>query len=510
MRTHKIGPLDRGSIASIYWLALPFLYALGAWLALAVGPSESKTFLLVYTLVSSILLWPGYLYLRRCKAPPMPALWGAWIAFAATVLTPSLLQTDQLRYVWDGMMLGRGDNPFALSPSEALAREQTFEPPGVVRSPAGLEVPNTWAKLINHPELPTVYPPLAQVFFAFSSWLNPFFSLRPVNALFDDWISTFATLNWWPWELGWRLVLGAALGALVVIQRHHRWDLVLFHPLVFLTGFANVHVDGLMLPFLALSLAPLGRPSVPHKDTKQLRFSQMLPPGLLLGLSMLIRWTPLVLLPAFWNTWRRRGGWSHAALALAGTASTVAAGLALFLPGSQGRLFASSATYAEHWYFFGFGHRILADLLGALGFSGNAIQTSKLVLLATWLVLAGWVAWYAQQKRWSVLLTTQVLLVSFLIVLPTLHPWYFLPLLVLGHRHMKILVTPWLWPMLAALSYTFYFENKDPLTIRMVVYSVVTLALVRDARVIFRKRRRPLTTPPCAPVQHAPQSLDHA
>ena len=466
---------------------VPLLYAAGGWLAQAAGPAQSKSCLLTYILISNAVLWPWYLWLRALPCPPLQSRWGALIACASVILSPSLMQTDQLRYIWDGINLGRGHNPYALSPAEGLAMEHSLNTPHAVRSPAGLDIPDHWARAINHPQLPTVYSPVAQLFFGLSAWLNPFFSIERINTLFPQWMRLFPTLIWWPWELGLRLVVGCALAALVLILRNHRWDLVALHPLIFLTGSANLHVDALLLPFLALCFFAMPREPGHSPGLPKPAFGAIFPgAALLLGITTLVRWTPLLMLPAFFVTWRRRQGLQHAFLSLAVWASTLACGFALFMPGSRGRLFESSVTYVEQWYFFGFVHRILADAFEALGLFAGPIQAAKAVLGALWLAFAAWLAVQSSRGRFSLSLTSLILLCSFLAVVPTLHPWYLLPLLVVGHRYMTVLWTPWLWPMLAPMSYAYYFDNADPTALRLAVYAIVTLGFVRDSLRIFR------------------------
>ncbi len=64
---------------------------------------------------------------------------------------------DMYRYIWEGKILGLGFNPFQLSPdSPALAHFRD----------------SNWA-LINHPNLPTLYPPVAEAIFALLARIHP-------------------------------------------------------------------------------------------------------------------------------------------------------------------------------------------------------------------------------------------------------------------------------------------------------------------------------------------------
>lgn len=76
------------------------------------------------------------------------------VAFAATagvtlVLAPSVLSDDLYRYLWDGRVLRAGLDPYALAPAD----------------PALAALRDGWWPRINHPRIPTIYPPLAQALF---------------------------------------------------------------------------------------------------------------------------------------------------------------------------------------------------------------------------------------------------------------------------------------------------------------------------------------------------------
>lgn len=77
----------------------------------------------------------------------------ALLARLVLVFVEPVLSDDIFRYVWDGRVAHAGINPYVHAPaSEALAH---------LRDAA------LWPK-INHPEVPTIYPPVAQMLF----WLN--------------------------------------------------------------------------------------------------------------------------------------------------------------------------------------------------------------------------------------------------------------------------------------------------------------------------------------------------
>lgn len=109
------------------------------------------------------------------------------LAFAVVfrlVLVPSppLLETDPNRYLWDGATLSHGVDPYRHSPLEVLQyRLGIFRPddPRDDRELALLAKLSTEPALagafhgINHPVVPTLYPPMAQVLFALASRAAP-------------------------------------------------------------------------------------------------------------------------------------------------------------------------------------------------------------------------------------------------------------------------------------------------------------------------------------------------
>lgn len=81
----------------------------------------------------------------------------ACVVRVAMVVSEPLLSDDVYRYVWDGRVALHGINPFRYAPDhEALS---------VLRDDY------VWP-LINHKEVPTIYPPVAQGVFELNAWLG--------------------------------------------------------------------------------------------------------------------------------------------------------------------------------------------------------------------------------------------------------------------------------------------------------------------------------------------------
>jgi glycosyl transferase family 87 len=220
----------------------------------------------------------------------------AVVAVAAVCQVPGLFRapitsTDAYRYVWDGRVQLSGSSPYSHVPlADELARLRdpvlfpglsptdrsgVTGPPRVPRDPAAIAAvsaddPRT---RINRPRVPTIYPPVAQAYFAAVALVTPWsagtFGLQVAAA-----------------------ALAVALTALLASQlkrskRDPRWALLWgWSPIVVLEAGSAAHIDVLaaLLIAAAVALAARRRPVVA---------------GILLGAAAATKLLPLLLLPAF-------------------------------------------------------------------------------------------------------------------------------------------------------------------------------------------------------------------
>ncbi|HKQ08896.1 MAG TPA: glycosyltransferase family 87 protein [Blastocatellia bacterium] len=197
-----------------------------------------------------------------------------WLTFAVIIifaiglratLVPQrpYLSTDAYRYAWDGHVQAHGMNPYRFAP-EAPPLEPLRDPeryPNVTRI-----YPN-----INRPNLPTPYPPGAQLVYLLVSWLQPLrVTAFKAAAMAFDVITILALM----WALG-RARLDPA-----------RAILFAWHPLPIWEGAHSGHIEAAFIMLLALALvAWTGRR---HWLT-----------GALLGLATAVKYYPALVLPAF-------------------------------------------------------------------------------------------------------------------------------------------------------------------------------------------------------------------
>lgn len=205
--------LAGGLIAAglIYALLFPLI----KW---TVRANSSKS----YKLVGLVLL-TGF-GLRLMMLPAVPAL-----------------EDDFYRYLWDGGVTAAGHNPYAFAP----ARVRTDKVPPAVQQLArqgGLIL-----ERVNHPELKTIYPPVAQAAFVVAHWIEPW-SLRAWR---------FVCLAGECASLVFLLLLLGAVG------RSRLWvALYWLNPLVIEELMNSAHMEAIVLPFVlaALLLLVRGRP----------------------------------------------------------------------------------------------------------------------------------------------------------------------------------------------------------------------------------------------------------
>ena len=210
---------------------------------------------------------------------------------------PPGLDDDVHRYVWDGRVQRLGYNPFLLVPSD----------PAV----AGLHTPET--RTLNNPEVPSPYPPGAQLLFRAVTAIHESLLALKVAFVICDLAIVFVLLD--------------------ILRRTGRgthWVLAYaWHPLLATEVAGSGHVDIVGVLLLLVSAAALLR-----------RWRAVA--AVAFALAVAVKLLPIVLLPIYWKRIRIRDG------ALA----AVVFGL-LYIPFlEQGRIpFGSLGTYVQRFRF---------------------------------------------------------------------------------------------------------------------------------------------------------------
>ncbi|MCZ6633180.1 MAG: hypothetical protein O7G87_07225 [bacterium] len=317
----------------------------------------------------------------RCIHLPLWLIVLFGLVFRATLMPmPPSLSDDHFRYVWDGRVQAAGLNPYVHAPdSEVLAhlREEAIYPH------------------INHAELPTIYPPLAQLAFRAGYWISP--SIWGIKALL----------------LGFDLLTAWFLVGLIRMYDQHKEQVLIYlwNPLLVLEVAGNSHVDMLGVSFMVFGLVYLSMNGFGRAAGA-------------FALSFLSKYFVICLVPVFWRWICSRGhDDSHLGRALSlfrvkkawpmGVFfGLVGLGYWLYLDAGD-RVIGSLGVYAKDWEF----NAPVFDGLRKLTGSGEAARLVILGIFGTAVV--------GLTLSWLPPIRAGYLLVGLFVLLsPTLHPWY--------------------------------------------------------------------------------------
>lgn len=299
------------------------------------------------------------------------AFWLRLLAFAI----PVGFSDDLFRYIWEGWVGLHGINPLQVPPASP--------------SLDGLSIPVR--ALVNHPELSSVYPPLAQLGFQLLAWLDPSVGCFRSAAFLIE------------------LALLGCLSYHVVSRQLPRHGLYFYalHPLPMVELIASAHVDGaaLLLTVMALTLGHASRP-------------RALAGACLLLAAGMVKVLPWVLLPSLLIKSGRSFGWRF--VLLQGTSLLLlTGGLCLPFLSDPTAVLSGLSTYATHWEFNPSLFRLLR--------LGMEPETAR---RAVQLLFVAGVLWESRPGVPLEQLARRAFL-SFFLLSPTAHPWYFVWTLVL-------------------------------------------------------------------------------
>ncbi len=328
------------------------LYALAAWWVLR-HPQGSTRLILLMALIFRLTLF----------------------------FSPPTLSDDIYRYVWDGRVQLAGINPYLHAPD------------AVELSP----LRNALHAQINHPEIPTIYPPLAQLFFLLIASVN-----ESVEAI----------------KLG-LIACDIALCLLLVLLLKKRGQdprRALFYawhplPLVEIAGSGHIDVLGTLLLMLCLYGVSTARKNLA---------------SIALAAAFLAKLVPILLLPALWKQFalsqeNSLRNWLSPAGRLP-LLYFLAFCLVGYLPFAEmgTDIFAGLGTYLRHWHF--------NDLAYSMLRAGLQIWDPDAALHARWLCMSLLFAIviYALKYQADPLRAAFWLMGAYTLLSPTLHPWYLL------------------------------------------------------------------------------------
>lgn len=309
---------------------------------------------------------------RRPSAMALSIIFGAAIVFRLTLLPlGAASSSDVFRYRWEGLVQAEGFNPYTTPPSDPALAVMAQEHSDV-------------HSRVNHPSVPTIYPPVAQFLFWFNAVVfgGTLLGWKMILLVFD----MLLALAGWKLLRAWRLPI---------------WSLcfVLWCPLLVLETYEGGHLDliGVSLIVLALLAKERSRPVLC---------------GIALGLALNVKYPwpvlTLILLVARPGDLRR----SVTTLMTAGVVAAIC--WIPYLPGLSTAI-STLRMFSQYWRFNGTLFDLLRMLPGPAWLAPTLVATT-LVSLAILL-----------SRRPSHPLWTDVWLAfgAALLLMPVAFPWYF-------------------------------------------------------------------------------------
>jgi uncharacterized membrane protein len=291
---------------------------------------------------------------------------GFGLLFRLTLIPHGVIGSDDIyRYLWDGKVAAAGINPFAYAPTDPhLSHLATAELPSKV----------------NHPEMRSVYPALAQLLFltAHALFGDSVWGMKLLLTVMDCLTMFFV----------WRFVRDREDPVTPVLL--YAWC-----PLPVLYFALDGHIDALGIPFLILGLYFLST-------------QRSVRGALAIGLSALAKLIPLLVLPLLVRQLRGSRRFLIPAIPLL----MVLAGAILYYEPSWG-IVESLTTFGSRWEFNGSIFSITYFLTG----SNEAAHIVSGVLIALYIgTLALIDRTLLEKVFWG--------FVGFILLSPVVHPWY--------------------------------------------------------------------------------------
>ncbi len=417
--------LSAGRSAFVLCL-LPILAAI--FLAAHVEPFWSDPWLHFGALGVAGAAWWVAIRLARSGSGDLKVVVAGAIALRLLALVASPdLSDDVYRYAWEGELVSSGISPYASAPEDPRHAE------------LAARIPQIHAR-VNHPEVSAAYPPVAQLAFAGV--------VRVAHAISDATGADRQPTTLRSMRVFFTLCDLACLIPLVLLLRRTKLPASLavawgWSPLIALEFGASAHFDSLGILFLLGSLAAFVA-SGDREARGGREFALDVLGGVLLGAAIWVKLLPLCVAPF---ALRGPARWLRAAallLSLLALATPV-----VFWTGGTNGLLAGLSAYGLRWEAFSFVYvwieKFPRDFLGLAMDEG---PTDPRVLARSFVLLlwVGFGVWTYGRTR-SVLRATTRLIAAFLVLTPTLHPWYLawmVPFLALRPRE------SWLWVVFVA------------------------------------------------------------
>jgi hypothetical protein len=400
----------------VFWISAALSLAIYILISYRIPRHETMPLLICYffLFVAYLLL---YHFSDKARFIDQAYLVGFLFRLSLLFLIPNL-SDDVYRFLWDGHLTANGLSPYAHLPDHFLS-DPDFEKFGLTPSLFDLFSKNTHSS----------YPPLDQVIFALAVVLSPHSRFGSILV-----IRIFILL----FETGTIMLIRTLLKS--AEKPTHLGLLYVLNPLVILELTGYLHFEGIMIFFLLWSLWFIYQ-------------SKFISAGATLGLSILTKLIPLIFLPFLWIRYGNKKGTKM-------VISTIIIIILGFLPfvqiNSMGGFLSSLALYFNKLEF----NASIYFLIRQIGYwitGYNIIFIAGPVLglitfmLIVWLSSSSWTKVRKEEEIWM------WILMIYLAMTTTLHPWYIITLLVLSiftrYRF------PVVWTFLIFFTYQGYSET---------------------------------------------------
>ena len=419
-----------------------FFLLLAVWI-----PSQSDFISIVIFLVPANICYFLLLYFSKREHNLLFYLLLAMAIRGTLMFSAPNLSDDYFRFVWDGHISLKGENPYEKTPNEHISSPKTKGDLYLFSH-------------LNSPNYHSVYPPFLQYLFKFSAYIG---ENRPdiqilVLKLFYAFFS-IGMVFLLPW--------------LLKLYRLKSWQALIYllNPLVLLEEMGNLHAEGILVFFLALFLGAI----------KKFPNYAFLP----FAAAIAVKLTPLLLFPSIFIRLKLKNG-LYFCLGILVVLSI------FFLPYVNGIIkggfFESLGLYFNKMEFNAYGYNIFKSF-GYLTHGYNKIKILGPVTAIISIVLILFFSFKKGRVSWdSFPLQALSLYFIYLFFSPVIHPWYIIPLVFFAaFLNMKFVIV---WSVFAILSYSHYQYgmNKEQYPLVFIEYLVVTIFFFMDLYRLYNKK----------------------
>ncbi len=392
------------------------------------------------------------LYGRSFKSNVKIVIGGALLLRLALLFMTPNLTDDYFRFIWDGLFLANGHNPYLIIPSTFMDSSQTV--PGISQA---------LYEQLNSPQYYSAYPPVCQFIFGLSAKLCGGNILGNIILLgVFILLAEFGTIT-----LLYKLTRIFRLPAALVL-------IYAFNPLVIIELTGNLHFESIMLFFLLLAVYFLIR---------ERQFVSAISFALAIGTKLF----PLIFLPLLI---KRMGiGKSLRYFIIVGTTVSL-----LFAPFFSLQSISNYLSIlARYFQVFNFNASVysLIKWIGYQMAGYNIITTLRLLLpIISFLIIMA-IAFREKVVNWQSLFTSMLFcLTAYFLLSTNIHPWNLAPLVLLSVFTSYKYALP--WSLLVILTYVTYqsLPYSENLLFVAIEYLTVVGWMVYEIRANLMKVHR--------------------